>query len=346
MPTAHPSLTERAMLVSLHITAWQASRYDGRISAEVAEQYGADMDAGRYNKALLPKTCAVWRGLKGAHSAARATHRELTLPWSENGSRVLPVQGYEAYVEAMGRHQAVVREAVDLFLTEYPSLRQAAPERLGDLFRGEDWPDASDLRCKFSFGWDIMPLPSAGDFRVDLAREEADAVRATIERSVQATTAQAMADVWRRVYDATEHMTSRLRGDGVCNCTACGGRAVGSDRLNESAIENLRSLCVLLPRLNMTGDERLSDATSRLHDMLAGISVEDLRASRELRERLAETAREETARVVEEAPEAAVPTVRRRIRLMAPQASAMTPAAPAVAPKVPTPEEVYADAPF
>jgi hypothetical protein len=308
-------LSSRAMLVSLHMTSWQASKFDARISEEVAEAHHADRDAGRYNKALVPKACLPWKNLKAAHGAARATHREMTLPWAQDGSRVLPVANYEAYVDAMGRHQTAIEEAVALFLAAYPEIRQEAPDRLGSMFSERDWPDAFDLRAKFSFGWDIMPLPDAGDFRVRLADE--DSIRDSIRSTVEATTAQAMADVWRRLYDATAHMTARLRGTGNCDCSACGGAPVGSDRLNESAVENLRSLTTLLPRLNLTGDERLTAATTRLQEMLADVNVEDLRASRELRDRVAEQAAAEVVAVADVAPEAALPTGRRRVRTVA-----------------------------
>jgi hypothetical protein len=50
-----PSLASRAMLCSLSIRMWSARKHDREASDEIAQRHGAQPDAGRYHKALLPK---------------------------------------------------------------------------------------------------------------------------------------------------------------------------------------------------------------------------------------------------------------------------------------------------
>jgi hypothetical protein len=53
-----PSLSSRAMLCSLSISMWSARKHDREASEEIAQRHGAQPDAGRYHKVLLPKaTC-------------------------------------------------------------------------------------------------------------------------------------------------------------------------------------------------------------------------------------------------------------------------------------------------
>jgi hypothetical protein len=49
------SLTSRAMLCSLTISMWSARKHDKDASEEIAVRHGAQSDAGRYHKILLPK---------------------------------------------------------------------------------------------------------------------------------------------------------------------------------------------------------------------------------------------------------------------------------------------------
>jgi hypothetical protein len=52
---AGPSLSSRAMLCSLSISMWSARKHDREASEEIAQRHGAQPDAGRYHKVVLPK---------------------------------------------------------------------------------------------------------------------------------------------------------------------------------------------------------------------------------------------------------------------------------------------------
>ena len=46
-------ISDKAMLICLHITMWTARKHDKRVSEEVAQSHEANTNAGRYNKHLL-----------------------------------------------------------------------------------------------------------------------------------------------------------------------------------------------------------------------------------------------------------------------------------------------------
>jgi hypothetical protein len=56
-----PSLSSRAMLCSLSISMWSARKHDPEASQEIAQRHGAQADAGRYDKVLLPKATSKSR---------------------------------------------------------------------------------------------------------------------------------------------------------------------------------------------------------------------------------------------------------------------------------------------
>ena len=130
------NLTDDAMQVSLRITAWSGRLYDRQASNHVAVHHDAAASAGRYNKCLLPK--AAFAALTATVSACRTAHYENTVPWDDQGSRLLTVANYEHYTELMnGFRERMVRERAR-FIEDYDVNVDQARLDLGKLFRIED----------------------------------------------------------------------------------------------------------------------------------------------------------------------------------------------------------------
>ena len=87
------NLTHDAMLVSLRINSWSGRLYDRQASQQVAVHNDADTNAGRYNKRLLPKQ--AFAALAATMSNARTSHNANTLPWDDQGGRLLTVANYD-----------------------------------------------------------------------------------------------------------------------------------------------------------------------------------------------------------------------------------------------------------
>ena len=164
------SLSSRAMLCSLSIGMWSARKHDPEASEEIAQRHGAQADAGRYHKVLLPK--AALAEIQKIVSDARQEHYFMTLPWDDNGYRVLPAAAYMDHTERMRDLSNRFSPAVETLAQQFGQLVEEAKVRLGGLFRPEDYPSPEELRSKFSFDTKVMPLSDAGDFRVTLGDEE------------------------------------------------------------------------------------------------------------------------------------------------------------------------------
>ncbi len=76
--TPDPSLSSRAMLCSLSISMWSARKHDREASEEIAQRHGAQADAGRYHKVLLPKEALA--EIHKIVSEARQEHYFMTCP--------------------------------------------------------------------------------------------------------------------------------------------------------------------------------------------------------------------------------------------------------------------------
>src|SRR5262249_60799329 len=104
------SLSSKAMLCTVSISAWSGYKYDREASEEIAEIHGADKDSGRFNKRLVPRK--ELEEITKLIGRARRDHEFVTLPWSDNGYRVLPAAAYMDHTETMRLHAAEFKVAV------------------------------------------------------------------------------------------------------------------------------------------------------------------------------------------------------------------------------------------
>ena len=262
------NLTHDAMLVGLRITAWSGRLYDRQASDQVAVHHDASASAGRYNKRLLPK--AAFAALTAAMSAARTAHYENTLPWDDQGSRLLTVANYERYTELLDAlRERVVRERAR-FVEDYDGNVAQARLDLGRLFRMEDYPSKEALRDRFAIRYRITPVPDADHFMAQLAAGDADRVKRDMERQIEERLHDAVGDLYRRLGEVVERVSERLREDGS-------GKPLV---FRDSMIENLRGLVDVVPRLNIFGDDGLARLCGQVKDRIASVDPDSLRPSR------------------------------------------------------------------
>ena len=252
-----------SMLVDLNISMWTGRKMDKKVSEEIDASKGTHARAGNYHKKLLAGTQKL-EDIQKLVSRIRMWHYEQTLPWSDGGSRLLPMANFFDYKATLGDYQNQYNEAVEDFLIEYPTLVSAAAFQLGDLFDGSEYPDASELRDKFKFKYVFLPVPESGDFRVDVG----DALKAELSDQYSSfyenKLSEAMNDVWGRLHETLTHMSNKLAGH---------EKQIFRDSLVGNAIE----LCGLLGKLNVTNDAKLEDARRKLHSALNGVDAEGLR---------------------------------------------------------------------
>src|SRR5664280_2441813 len=202
-------ITERAMLAAVHISIWTAVKHDRRISRDVANQHGAHQGAGRYNKQLL-RGAEKLDELRTLAGHVRQYFYKITLPWSDEGFRLLPSNLYFDLTARMRQFEASFEQGVDSVLRVYPQyIEQVRPE-LNGLFREEDYPGAEKLRTKFGVKLEILPIPSGADFRVQMSAEEQARVSREIDASVRESLTRGTEDLWRRVREAVAHIVERL----------------------------------------------------------------------------------------------------------------------------------------
>lgn len=255
-------LSEKAMLVKLSISRWSSFKYDKDVSKKVALDYCADtVDAGNYNKKLLDKTALM--GFTSVISEARNFNYRNTLPWHDDGARILPSANFEEYSKKMRELERQFNAAVRTFCDNYVKYVDDAKVRLGNLFIESDYPAPESLVEKFSFSVVIEPIPSAADFRVKVQEDEVEKIQKSLEARLAGAQKLAVGDLWKRMYDSVSRLVERLSNEDA--------------RLRDGLILNIKELVGLLPRLNVVEDPAIDDICIQMEEKLCQCEAEDLR---------------------------------------------------------------------
>ena len=255
-------ITEKAMLAAVHISVWTAVKHDRKVSREVADQHGAHQGAGRYNKQLLHGAQRL-EELRTLAGQIRQYFYKVTLPWSDEGFRLLPANFYFDLMARMREFEASFDQAVDSFLRVYPEyIEQVRPE-LNGLFREEDYPSPEKLRTKFGVKLEVLPIPMGADFRVEMSAEEQARVAREIDANVRESLMRGTEDLWKRLREVVAHMVERLNEP--------------ESRIHGSLVTNVLDLVDLLPRLNVNGDADINRFAEQIRQRLCNHSAGELK---------------------------------------------------------------------
>jgi hypothetical protein len=264
------SIASSAVLIDLNISVWTARKLDKSVSKEIDINKGATTQAGNYNKHILAGADELDRITK-LSTEIRDWHTRQTLPWSDAGTRLLPMANFFDYKDQMADYEEVFKERVESFIKNYPNIITVMAYRLGSLFDRNDYPDADIVANRFKLKYTIMPVPEVGDFRVDVEQGMKEKLEQEYKNAYDERVNNAMNDAWSRLHQTMARMVERLSGD-------------DKKIFRNSLVDNALELTGLLTKLNVTKDPKLEQARIGLEKSLMGISPEDLRQHADLRQ--------------------------------------------------------------
>jgi hypothetical protein len=255
------AITERAMLVTLSIAYWTAKVGDESVVTELTNKHKTERSAHEYKKVLIDP--APLNVLKAIRSRARAYHFNITRPWIDGGTRVLPSAFYMEYAAKIQEFRNEYETACADFFKNYPKYKGEARKRLGDLFDEADYPTAEALRRKFAFDMRVLPIPAAGDWRVDLGAKGNAEMRKQIEATLLQAAEVVTMDNWQRLHAVVSHLAERVKtSDAV---------------LRDSLVINIKEICAVMDKMNITGDKALAAMTKTVEKELCSIDVAAMR---------------------------------------------------------------------
>jgi hypothetical protein len=278
-----------AMLVSVGFANWSARKFDKDASAEITDKHNVDKKAVRANKKLFLKSSPELEAVNSAISAAQQTYYDETLPWSDDGCRLLPSSNFLAFSEAMRSHIANIEELARKFADKYPQLVEEAKADLNSLWKAEDYPPASEIASRFGCVVKIYPVPIGSDFRVNLAKEHVDLLRSQIDEDTAQAIEDARLEGFGLLFDA-------LTESVIPNLTAKNPKRSIKDVL----VENTLATCARVKRLNMTKDAKLDDIAGRIKTHVCCVDGSTLRKDEAKRLEVVKAAAQITAELAAE----------------------------------------------
>ena len=91
-------ISTRALLVNTTVRVWTGEKRDRGITREICTLKGAENNAVRANKSLLGERI---RGVQSAERALRQAVHDRTLPWMDDGTRILKGAAFMAFTEML-----------------------------------------------------------------------------------------------------------------------------------------------------------------------------------------------------------------------------------------------------
>ena len=194
---------------------------------------------------------------------------KVTLPWSDEGFRLLPAHFYFDLTTEMRVFEHAFESKVEEFLAVYPDYIEQVRPALNGLFSEEDYPSVKKLRKKFGIKLEVPPIPTGEDFRVSMSAEERARVAREIDANVRQSLQRGTEDLWNRMKDVVSRLAARLQDP--------------NGRYTTSMVSNVCDLADLLPKLNVSQDADLNRFAAEIRSRLCNYSAHELKNNDVLR---------------------------------------------------------------
>ena len=271
-----PSISSAAMTVDFNASVWTARKKDHRASAEITHANYADRGVANVTKNLLGD-CQELKAVQKFAANTRNIHYSMTMPWSDNGARLLTTAQYFKYNEVMTDLQNEFHRLVDEFLTAYDKTIENAAElqvKLGAMWNADEYPTRAALEDKFGFRINYVPLPDSGDFRLDIGNEAMAQIKTQYEEHYTTAVNAAMKDIWQKLHD---NLTTLARQLGV-------NEEGKGNKLYDTVFDRALELTEMLGTCNVTGDSQMEAMRQRLEQAFHGLTIGRIKNSPTLRE--------------------------------------------------------------
>ena len=270
--TSAPSITSSAMLVEYNASVWTGRKLDKNASQELEMVKRTDPNVANVHKKLLGN-CPELKAVQQFVGNARNQHYSMTLPWSDMGMRLLPTATFFRYKQHMSGLEQEFDYLVNKFFDIYDDAVINAQTLLGDLYHQDNYPPVHVLQSKFSWRMSFVPLPTSGDFRVDMGNEQEKALREDYDKHYNSMFGKAIDNMIDKLVVYLKNVSERL------DYQDHEDKKVFRDTLTSNVTSMIEDL--LVPMSDQ--DSRLKTLSRQLSDIFQGVSPDALREDDVLR---------------------------------------------------------------
>ena len=252
-------LDEKAVLISVKRNMYSPYKLD----KEESKEYGAGnvnkhLFEGRNNrvKETISKFTEVYNYVK-----------DNTVPWT-TGVDMLNI---DHYMEFTGELRPLVDEAyrsIDDLCTHWDNEVKADLDRLGEIAKAkgkpnlanaEDYPDVDELRSRFGIDIRYMPVPTTGDFRVDISDEDKASLQQQIDDAEVNATNHVIKSMVKPLESAMIKLSVPIGADGSV--------------FRDTLIDNMVEVAERMNKINISDDADIQQKIDDLRELGATLST-------------------------------------------------------------------------
>lgn len=236
---------------------------------QAADTFDASTDLVTASKRVIDTKHPAYKAVTAIKSQASAYWRGLTLPYPQEGVRLIRQSDIAGFEERMSEFKAQLDAAVSNMQLEYETIKEKAREKLGSLYNPADYPPT--LEGVFAISWEYPPIEPPQyllTFNPQLYAQEQNRVQQRFEDAV-ALAENAFAD---ELSGLVSHLIERLTDDPDGN----------KKKFQASTIENFKEFYQNFKRMNVRSNAQLESLITQANSLVAGITPHDLRNDNDL----------------------------------------------------------------
>lgn len=280
-PVVRPSTSPSQRLRTTTAAVWLSLSWLGvrktlttEQKAIAADSFGAEGAFLSAGKKLLDTKHPAFKAVTGVKGRIVSLWKAMTLPYPEQGIRLIRQDQIEAFNSQMEILQEELGEVVQQLDEHYTELKSAARRRLGTLHNPTDYPES--LRGMFQVTWDfpsVEPPDYLRQLHPDLYRQECERMAARFDEAVRLAEQAFMDELQQLVTHLTERLT---------------GQTDGKPKVfRDSAVNNLAEFFERFRELNVRSNEDLDSLVQQCQGIVSGVEPQNLRDNQGLRQHVA-----------------------------------------------------------
>jgi hypothetical protein len=242
---------------------------------QAADTFHAATDLVTASKRLIDTKNETYRTLTAIKSQASSYWRSMTLPYPQDGVRLIKQADVIAFEDKMREFRERLAAAAANLQLEYETIKNASREKLGELYNPSDYP--ATLEGVFDVRWEYPPVEPPNylmTFNPELYEQEQQRIQQRFESAV-VMAENAFAE---QLQEMVEHLIERLTDD------------PGGDKkvFRNAAVENFKDFYENFRRMNVRSNAQLEGLIQQANDLVSGVDVKELRANKNLRQDLSQ----------------------------------------------------------
>jgi hypothetical protein len=266
------NLKDRAIVVNVHISLWRARKQDKAVKMEIEDAHNVK-DVGNFSKKLMKSS-----QLEAIYTKAGrigSIYREMTLPWGDNGDRIITTDKYFEFLTKLGTESMEFDQLCDDFAyNAYVNQREKERERLKTLFKESDYPHPDLIRSRFKMKTVFSPLTDASDFRLSASDAVQQMLKDQLENELKERVTTANDEILDKIKDVVMKMYETLSEPGK--------------GFKSSLIGNVEFLVETIPAINIFEDQHIKDVVEMLKPLCVNYDL--LKSNDSFRQEIAKKA--------------------------------------------------------